>query len=30
MIHDIALFGCSAAVGLLFAGIIYGLEDLSK
>lgn len=30
MIHHIALFGCSAAIGLMFVGIVYGLEDLSK
>ena len=30
MIHDIALFGCSAAIAILFAGIVYGLEGLSK
>jgi len=30
MIHPIALFGCSAAIALLFTGIVYGLEDLSK
>ena len=30
MIHDIALFGSSAAVGLLFLGILYALEDLIK
>lgn len=30
MIHDIALFGCSAAVGLMFLGIVYGLEEMTK
>ena len=30
MIHDIALFGCSAAVGLLFAGVLYKLEEMTK
>lgn len=30
MIHHIALFGCSAAIAVLFAGIVYGLEDLNK
>ena len=30
MIHIIALYGSAALVGLLFAGILTGLGDLSK
>ena len=30
MIHDIALFGSSAAIGLLFCGVLYQLQELSK
>ena len=30
MIHDIALFGCSAAIALMFAGIVCGLEGMTK
>jgi len=30
MIHDIALFFSAGALALLFTGIVYGLEGLSK
>ena len=30
MIHDIALFGSSAAIGLLFCGVICQLQGMTK
>jgi hypothetical protein len=30
MIHNLALFGSSAAIAVLFAGIIYALEGQLK
>lgn len=30
MIHDLALFGCSAAVGAMLMGIVLQLEAMSK
>ena len=30
MIHNLALFGSAAAVGVLFCGIIFQLEAMTK
>ena len=30
MIHNIALYGCSAAIGLMFIGVILAMEGFLK